>query len=444
MINNSYRHSLLIILITVIMTSCHSSRYLTQSRIDNVKKEIDISPVFNQHFTGFYLYNPLSEKAIISYNSDKYFTPASNTKVLTFLTSLHILEDSLDIIKYGYIGKDSLIFRGTGYPMSLNSEALNDTILIDFLRHRKEKIFYCEDNFQMERFGSGWAWDDAGYYYQRDLSPLPLYGNAIRFKYDGAKTHVYPHNLDSLLDISQDTKSSFHYYDGHYKISLDTTTVQRYLPFETSYNTSKQLLSNAIKKKIYNCPEQKYVDYSKNLRVKLDDSIYIRLLHQSDNFIAEQLLLMCSSQLFDTIKTSKVIDYSKNNFFDETYKNFRWVDGSGLSRYNLISPEVMVYSLNEIKKMIGMDRIKILFPAAGSNGTLQNWYGNHNEKGENHPYIYAKTGSLSNNHTLSGYLITKSGKVLIFSFMHNHFLESSSVVKKEMQRILELIRNTID
>src|SRR5690606_33839696 len=107
----------------------------------------------------------------------------------------------------------------------------------------------------------------------------------------------------------------------------------------------------------------------------------------------------------------------------------KWVDGSGLSRYNLFTPESMVQVLNKMYDEFPKDRLFSLFPVGGVSGTLENWY-----PGNPEPYIFAKSGSLSNNYNLSGYLITKSGKTLIFSFMNNHYLESTTGVKNHMQR----------
>jgi serine-type D-Ala-D-Ala carboxypeptidase/endopeptidase (penicillin-binding protein 4) len=55
------------------------------------------------------------------------------------------------------------------------------------------------------------------------------------------------------------------------------------------------------------------------------------------------------------------------------------------------------------------------------------------------PYIYGKTGSLSNNHCLSGYLITKKGKTLIFSLMSNNFVVSGNELRKQMEVILKMV-----
>ena len=74
-------------------------------------------------------------------------------------------------------------------------------------------------------------------------------------------------------------------------------------------------------------------------------------------------------------------------------------------------------------------------PAGGQSGTLKNYYDAQT------PYIYAKTGSLSNNHSLTGLLITKSGKMLTFSFMNSNYVVSSSTLKAAMEEVLILARD---
>ena len=149
------------------------------------------------------------------------------------------------------------------------------------------------------------------------------------------------------------------------------------------------------------------------------------MMQVSDNFLAEQLLILASSTLSDTLSSAKPRDFMLKNHLSNLRQPPRWVDGSGLSRYNLFTPESLVHVLHQMYDEILQQRLFQLFPAGGVSGTIEEWY-----PGNSEPYIYAKTGSLGNNHCLSGYLLTKSGKTLIFSFMNNHFMESSIEVKK--------------
>ncbi|MFT6936180.1 MAG: D-alanyl-D-alanine carboxypeptidase/D-alanyl-D-alanine-endopeptidase (penicillin-binding protein 4), partial [Saprospiraceae bacterium] len=94
-----------------------------------------------------------------------------------------------------------------------------------------------------------------------------------------------------------------------------------------------------------------------------------------------------------------------------------------------------VYILENLYQDIDTTTLFDIFPTGGETGTIKKWYAG------NPSYVFAKTGTLSNNHCLSGYVRTNSGKVLIFTFMNNHYVGSSSTYKKEMQRVLEWIRD---
>jgi D-alanyl-D-alanine carboxypeptidase/D-alanyl-D-alanine-endopeptidase (penicillin-binding protein 4) len=169
------------------------------------------------------------------------------------------------------------------------------------------------------------------------------------------------------------------------------------------------------------------------------DSLYVPLLQDSDNFIAEQLLLQIAASQQWPMDYASILDSLSDFGFlqrGEAPDEFLWFDGSGLSRYNLFTPRSLVWLLDGILEDQGIDRITRMFPAGGQSGTIRSWY-----NGGDSPYVFAKTGTLRNKHCLSGYIVCNSGKILIFSMMHNNYEGSSSSVKDEMQSILESIRN---
>jgi D-alanyl-D-alanine carboxypeptidase/D-alanyl-D-alanine-endopeptidase (penicillin-binding protein 4) len=102
----------------------------------------------------------------------------------------------------------------------------------------------------------------------------------------------------------------------------------------------------------------------------------------------------------------------------------------------LFTPVSFVKILTKLYADIPRDRLFNLFPVGGKSDTLKNWYA-----GNPRPYIYAKSGSLGNNYSLSGYLITDSGETLIFSFMNNHYTKPTTEVKKRMQSVFEWLRD---
>jgi D-alanyl-D-alanine carboxypeptidase/D-alanyl-D-alanine-endopeptidase (penicillin-binding protein 4) len=86
-----------------------------------------------------------------------------------------------------------------------------------------------------------------------------------------------------------------------------------------------------------------------------------------------------------------------------------------------------------MKNDFGLERMKVIL-ATGGEGTLSAYYK------KNAGFIYAKTGTLSNNCALSGYLITSKGKLLIFSVLANNYISSATPVRRAVERFLNGIR----
>ncbi|MBK6994404.1 MAG: D-alanyl-D-alanine carboxypeptidase [Lewinellaceae bacterium] len=69
------------------------------------------------------------------------------------------------------------------------------------------------------------------------------------------------------------------------------------------------------------------------------DTVLRRMMHQSDNFIAEQMLLVCAGMKFDLLKQDTMIKWMLDSSLTNLTQRPKWVDGSGLSRYNLMTPQ---------------------------------------------------------------------------------------------------------
>ena len=139
------------------------------------------------------------------------------------------------------------------------------------------------------------------------------------------------------------------------------------------------------------------------------------------------------NEVLGEMNDAKIIDtILKSDFKDLPHKP-RWVDGSGLSRYNLFTPQDMVAILNKMQAEFGMERIKEIFPT-GNDGTLTNYY--KKESG----YIFAKTGTLSGVVALSGFLYTQKNQLLIFSVLVNNHQASATAVRRAVEKFIESIR----
>ncbi|WPR77884.1 D-alanyl-D-alanine carboxypeptidase [Algoriphagus sp. NG3] len=430
----------LLLLSLVIFSSC---------TVQKINKSVSKSQVFDQGHLGFMLVDPVKDKVLVDINSDKYFIPASNTKLFTFYTSYTILGDSL-VNGLNYLEKgDSLIFWGTGDPSLLHPD-LKNTKVIEFLK-QQDKQLYLLDNFdQVSAFGSGWSWDWYNAYYAAERSAMPVYGDIVRFaKKEGDSTFtIYPPRFDSamkLIEPKGNSSSSFRRNHLENKFDYFVTseaTDKRFetdIPFITSANLTAQLISEAVGKEITLISNVNYLEEEpKKLLTAPADSIYSQMMKISDNFLAEQLLLLVSDQLDNKLSTADAIAYAKENLFADLPDEPLWVDGSGLSSRNMFTPRSIIALLGKIRAEIPMDKIKAYFPAGGESGTIRNWY--PADEGQP-PYIYAKTGTLSMSNALSGYLLTKSGKILHFSCLMNNYPISGNELKTELTKVLYYIHD---
>jgi len=98
-----------------LLFSCSSQQILTKKERKTLHAQIVDSPIFSKSHTGFALYDPVKKDMLYEYDSDKLFTPASNTKIFTLYAALKILGDTIPALQYVTTG-DSLIFWGTGDP----------------------------------------------------------------------------------------------------------------------------------------------------------------------------------------------------------------------------------------------------------------------------------------------------------------------------------------
>ncbi|WP_417360345.1 D-alanyl-D-alanine carboxypeptidase/D-alanyl-D-alanine-endopeptidase [Galbibacter sp.] len=404
--------------------SCSSYKPLTKK----LRYELNTS-FFENQFSGLFVYDPVSGDTLINYNGDKYFTPASNTKIFTLYSAISLLPEFLPSMQYTTANGEMYI-KGVGNPATLHP-VLKDSSLINFLK-KQQHINLYSDNLEDTPLGPGWAWDDFDAYYSPQRSPLPVYGNIVRL-YKNDSLFVSVESLRAHVELKDAPYSRAVSKNEFFLSPAQKDTIE--VPFIVDSTLIRQILENQTGQTI------KIVDHfpagkKKTVYGIAADSVYKQLMQVSDNFIAEQLLIMSSSSLGDTLSSAKTRAYILENNLEGIQYKPRWVDGSGLSRYNLFTPSSMVYTLNELYQKIPTQTLYDIFPTGGESGTLEHYF-----KGNPRPYIHAKTGSLSNNYCLSGYLVTNSGKTLIFSFMNNHYRQSSSELKAKMAQILESIRD---
>lgn len=158
-------------------------------------------------------------------------------------------------------------------------------------------------------------------------------------------------------------------------------------------------------------------------------------LQKSDNNMAESLMLMGATKELPFEKGPYPEGPERmKKFFVESVgvdkNDLRPIDGSGMSRHNLVTVRAIVKSLLWAHTQWGEDWKNLL--AVPGKGTL----GSRLEGST----IRAKTGTLDSVSSLSGYVKAKDGQELVFSLVFNHYVGSSAeirAVQDEVVRIME-------
>jgi D-alanyl-D-alanine carboxypeptidase/D-alanyl-D-alanine-endopeptidase (penicillin-binding protein 4) len=114
-----------------------------------------------------------------------------------------------------------------------------------------------------------------------------------------------------------------------------------------------------------------------------------------------------------------------------------YIDGSGLSRYNYVAPEAIAQALVSISKSPDFNAFYAALPIAGVDGTIEQRLRGTAAQGNAH----AKTGSIANVRSLSGYVTTLDGERLVFVLLCNHFTAGRRVVERVQDHVVERLAN---
>jgi len=406
----------------ILLSSCATS--LTKSTMELENK--------HQGFTGLVVMDANTGKLLEEYQGHKSFTPASNTKILSLLTAVHILDDTTFTFHYRQV-VDSLIFQATGNPGLLHPE-ITTKDAFGFLRESKKPIYYQQANWNQEFYGEGWSWDDLNYSFSPQISAIPVYGNLAAYTTENFSIEIVPEIFRDSIHLLKN--SDLKKLDIPYTPHTSSKPQQPYtgkVPFQTSEALSIKIIESIIDKPIKIIS----TNHKLNQGVKgvAADTLYKKMMHQSDNLIAEQLLIMSAMKLSDTMDNRIAIKYAQKTIFESLPDVYQWVDGSGLSRYNQNTPYNMALILQQLFKVKGIDWVTGIFPTAGKHGTLANL------QIEEPVIVYAKSGSLKNNYSLSGYLKTRKNRLIIFSIMNSNHMLSGSEIRSAVSKVVQSIGN---
>jgi len=438
----NYRLALILVSFIFII-SCSSSRQIAKSAKEKV---LDDEALQTAH-VGISIYEPATGKYWYNYQGDKYFVPASNTKLPTCYAAMKYLGDSLVGLRYEKAGnrngQDAIVAQATGDPTFLHPEFRRQPVFDFLAKHSNIKLNIS--NWQDQGWGSGWSWNDYEASYMAERSGMPIYGNVVRFNNQLNTLEVIPKWFYSstIRDSTEDwtlypSSAQRPLTSNQFVLAAKNKTKSSIeVPFHSNNGTIIfDLLSDTLHKQIKQdyIDNQNWNDGTTIIHSQPTDSLLKPMMHRSDNFFAEQSLLMVSNEFLGTMNDAKIIDTLLKTDFKNLPQKPRWVDGSGLSRYNLFTPQDFVFILNKMKTDFGMDRIKNILPT-GNDGTLEGRFVADSN------YIFAKTGTLSGVVALSGFLYTNKNKLLIFSVLVNNHNTSATSVRRAVEKFIQGVRS---
>ncbi len=310
-----YKLYLILFFSIYFLSACVHTNRINARLLKSIKKD---SILRTAHY-GIAVWDKEKNNFIVRHQSDRYFVPASNVKIATLYAALKNLSDTLPSFDY-YQSQDTLFILPKGDPSLLDAD-FGHHAGFNFLKQVGKPVVILPVKWETAIYGKGWAWDDYSTSYMPEKSPLPV--------------------------NKKDTAS---YVSGNRVV---------FPSLQEQYERAAGILSDTLElpvlvyrsERIFNEPLQTLYASSK-------DSLCKKMMFRSDNLIAEQLLLMVSNQQYGMMNETKIIDAILSDTSLKFPQKPVWVDGSGLSRYNLFSPEDFVYLLKKSENELGIDRIK--------------------------------------------------------------------------------------
>lgn len=442
---------------------------------------------FAQAHIGAVVVSMRSGDTIYSRNAGRVFLPASNQKLLTGAAALAALGPDFryvtDIYGSGQVRdgilQGDLIVRGGGDPTfsARFGEDARATLfaLADSLRARgitgvRGGIVGVDSAFPGPSLGSGWAWDDLASGYAAEYGALQFNEGAVTLQIvpgstigspavvvlDPPNQHVRIYNLTATtaagspveLSIRRDEAGPGVTIEG--SVPADTTAVTRVVAVRDPTAYFLSVLREALREAGVTVEgpalpaEQWPVDRGGVVEALLFrhrspplSEILPAMMKPSQNQIAETLLLTVGRELRGEATADAGAAAADSIFraWGLPANELRMADGSGLSRYNLVSPRLLGGVLVQMDSGPTAEVWRASLPVAGVDGTLEGRMRDAPLRGN----VTAKTGTLTGVRALSGYLTAADGEPVVFSFLVDHHLSSAAAVDRMVEAALEVI-----
>lgn len=410
------------------------------------------------------IYSRKHKRVIYQSYSDLLLRPASNLKIVTTSFALHSLGNNYEFkTRFGTSGvhgigtiEGDLIVTAGGDPLISHTDldSAAEIISKSDIKEINGDLVIDVSKFDSLQWGSGWMWDDEPESYAMFISPACLDHNAIEVNISvDAATHKLITTTQPQTDFVKIISTAVpDIVDSLFvtRVMLnDVNTILVGGKYSPQFQPSEHEFSMRH-------PAQYFGTVFKEMLekhgVKLHGNVAVTSHHSSPDTITDLFTLEHSIDTVITY-TDKVSDNlgaecllrevpsaesrqaggAENGInLEKEFLNqcgidsteYYIVDGSGVSHYDLITPEAIVkvlnYELNQPTKSLFVNCL----PIGGVDGTLKKRMKEKFLIGK----VKAKTGSISGVSTLSGYVVLPRD-TLVFSMMMQNFIADSDSMR---------------
>lgn len=448
-----------------------SQKSICATQISTAIDDIVNRPVFNRVRWGI-LVKPLSSASTIySRDPKKYFTPASNTKLLITAAALQKLGANFRFRTSIYQNSNgSFSIVGSGDP-SLNDQQL--TALAQQLKQQGinqiQQLIADNSYLQGDIVNPTWQWEDVQSDYGAPVNSLivnqNVFGLVLKPQAVGKATELgwtdlnesrqwlvinqsvtVPAKQASYINVTRNLTGKVLRIEGQiaadsepYLVDLPVVDPDDYFlrRLRAALATANISLGKTLVAQGGNYQQELAFVESPPL------SDLVKETNQSsNNLYAEALLHVLAfqqpkQQNQNTIDISLEILKQSLTQLGVDPTGYQLADGSGLSRRNLISPEALVQTLQGIAKTPFANLYRESLAVAGKTGTLTTRFRNTPAEG----IVQGKTGTLRGVVTLSGYINAPQYEPMVFSMMVNHSEQPASVLRQAIDEIVVLLAN---
>jgi D-alanyl-D-alanine carboxypeptidase/D-alanyl-D-alanine-endopeptidase (penicillin-binding protein 4) len=416
-------------------------------------------------------------------SSQRLYIPASNNKILTAAVALTRLGPDYrfktNVLADGPIIdgvlKGDLIIEGFGDPSSSSRIQPKDpfrafrswaaSLKQQGIRAIAGNIVGKGASFEETAYGHGWAWDDLTEGFAAPVSALQFNENLIGLEITpspetGGFASIQMDPLPDYLSLDGRVVTGSAGSPEHIEIerspSSESAAVRGTLPLKSAAVYRSVAVESPVRyylSALKHVLEEEGIDAS-GCKIAEETGAPMRMASllwvQSSPPLSEllvPLLKMSLNLVSETLTRTLGLEFRGKGTFSKgkevvedtlggmgiSKESYAYADGSGLSRLNLVSPDTLVRVLGSMYRHKDFPFFYSALPIAGVDGTLAARM--KGTRAENN--VRAKTGSLANVSSISGYLRTMDGEMLAFSILANNFLATKDAAEYIQDKALE-------